>query len=88
MPFLCGFKVKVTWFEGHSFGWYITKSEIFIVNILVNSVFIFEWRSFAYVSLFTSSSRGEYGKLFEFAKNKNLRMKNIGNKKVRASFYL
>ena len=26
--------------------------------------------------------RDEYGKLFEFAKSKNLRMKNIGNKKV------
>lgn len=33
------------------------------------------------VYTFSNIEKDEYGKLFEFAKNKNLRMKNIGNKK-------
>ncbi|XP_052244926.1 FACT complex subunit SSRP1-like isoform X2 [Dreissena polymorpha] len=34
------------------------------------------------VYTFSNIEKDEYGKLFEFAKNKNLRMKNIGNKKA------
>ncbi|KAL4224373.1 FACT complex subunit ssrp1 [Mactra antiquata] len=39
------------------------------------------------VYTFSSIEKDEYGKLFEFAKNKNLRMKNIGNKKSGVNDY-